>query len=53
MILYQVHHMWYDTSMIDECWHSILQAFETKLQTIFKKTARFPYKEEKFAKRTL
>jgi len=26
MILYQVHHMWYESSMIDECWHSVLQA---------------------------
>jgi len=26
MIVYQVHHMWYETSMIDECWHSVLQA---------------------------
>ena len=26
MIVYQVHHMWYESSMIDECWHSILQA---------------------------
>ena len=26
MILYQVHHMWYETSMIDECWHSVLGA---------------------------
>lgn len=26
MIVYQVHHMWYETSMIDECWYSVLQA---------------------------
>lgn len=26
MILLQVHHMWYESNMIDECWHSILQA---------------------------
>lgn len=41
MILYQVHHMWYETSMIDECWHSILQALraapdvEVKLEICF------------------
>jgi len=28
MILYQVHHMWYETSMIDECWHSVLNALK-------------------------
>ena len=28
MILYQVHHMWYETSMIDECWHSVLGAIK-------------------------
>ena len=26
MILYQVHHMWYETAMIQECWDSILAA---------------------------
>ena len=26
MILFQLHHMWYESSMIDECWHSILRA---------------------------
>lgn len=26
MILFQLHHMWYESNMIDECWHSILQA---------------------------
>lgn len=28
MIVYQVHHMWYETSMIDECWHSVLNAIK-------------------------
>jgi len=28
MIVYQVHHMWYESSMIDECWHSVLQALK-------------------------
>lgn len=41
MILYQVHHMWYESNMIDECWHSILQALraapkvEVKLEICF------------------
>ena len=26
MIVYQVHHMWYESNMIDECWHSVLNA---------------------------
>jgi len=26
MILFQLHHMWYESNMIDECWHSVLQA---------------------------
>lgn len=26
MILYQVHHMWYETAMISECWDSVLAA---------------------------
>ena len=26
MIVYQLHIMWYETNMIDECWHSVLQA---------------------------
>lgn len=26
MILYQVHHMWYETNMVAECWDSILAA---------------------------
>lgn len=26
MILYQVHHMWYETAMINECWNSVLAA---------------------------
>ena len=26
MIVYQVHHMWYESNMIDECWHSLLNA---------------------------
>lgn len=26
MILYQVHHMWYETAMIKECWDSVLAA---------------------------
>lgn len=26
MILFQVHHMWYETNMIQECWDSILAA---------------------------
>lgn len=26
MIVYQVHHMWYEANMIDECWDSVLQA---------------------------
>lgn len=26
MILFQVHHMWYETNMIQECWNSILAA---------------------------
>lgn len=28
MIVYQVHHMWYESNMIDECWHSVLQALK-------------------------
>jgi len=28
MILYQVHHMWYETNMIEECWDSILHALD-------------------------
>ena len=28
MILFQLHHMWYESNMIDECWHSILQALK-------------------------
>lgn len=28
MILYQVHHMWYETSMIDECWTSVNNALK-------------------------
>lgn len=28
MILLQVHHMWYETSMIDECWTSIKNALD-------------------------
>ena len=28
MIVYQVHHMWYESNMIDECWHSVLQAIK-------------------------
>ena len=28
MILFQLHHMWYESSMIDECWHSILRALK-------------------------
>ena len=28
MILFQLHHMWYESNMIDECWHSILQAIK-------------------------
>ena len=41
MILYQVHHMWYESSMIDECWHSVLQALraapnvDVKIQICF------------------
>ena len=27
MIVYQVHHMWYESNMIDECWHSVLNAW--------------------------
>lgn len=26
MIVYQVHHMWYETAMINECWNSIMAA---------------------------
>tara|TARA_R110000772_G_scaffold167371_1_gene279079 strand:+ start:1124 stop:2005 length:882 start_codon:yes stop_codon:yes gene_type:complete len=29
MILFQMHHMWYESNMIDECWHSILQALRS------------------------
>lgn len=29
MIVYQVHHMWYESNMIEECWNSILQALKT------------------------
>ena len=29
MIVYQVHHMWYESNMIDECWHSVLQALKS------------------------
>lgn len=29
MIVYQVHHMWYESNMIDECWHSVLQALRS------------------------
>ena len=28
MILFQLHHMWYESNMIDECWHSVLQALK-------------------------
>jgi hypothetical protein len=28
MIIYQVHHMWYESNMIDECWTSVLQALK-------------------------
>lgn len=28
MIVYQVHHMWYETNMIEECWNSVLAAKE-------------------------
>ena len=29
MILFQMHHMWYESNMIDECWHSVLQALRS------------------------
>lgn len=41
MIVYQVHHMWYESNMIDECWHSLLQALraapdvDVKIQICF------------------
>lgn len=28
MIVYQVHHMWYESNMIEECWDSVLQAIK-------------------------
>lgn len=29
MILIQLHHMWYESNMIEECWDSILQAIKS------------------------
>jgi len=33
MILYQVHHMWYETAMIQECWDSVLAALKASPNT--------------------
>ena len=43
MILFQIHHMWYETNMINECWDSILAAkkaapnVQVKLKICFNK----------------
>jgi len=33
MIIYQVHHMWYETAMIQECWDSVLAALRASPET--------------------
>lgn len=41
MILYQVHHMWYESNMVGECWDSVVQALraapnvDVKIQICF------------------
>lgn len=33
MIVYQVHHMWYETAIIQECWDSVLAALKASPDT--------------------